>query len=750
MCSVCGAARDALPALFFVQPRSIARDEESRSAGTGAAKSGTRPASNGQLFLGIGAPSAMRRFMGVAALGAPDAVIVCLMDTSQSPQFVLRQNGESGEPRWVEAVRATSARREWYAAASTIAAATKSPGVILNAFARSELDVPLTAIASGFTVEIPAGRFTLLRVSEDQVAAWAGESPSADVQLVALPFFGAVPRWGADTPSIEEVEWSLLEQVEPSTKDEPDADDVDLPSHFSASTDTTANDQRELSPWASDAIARALDPEDAPTLVVAVALPVVSPLPSAISEQRYLETQCPDTVAMGSEFRVTCALKLKRGTHATTLTPIDVPYGGRPVAVGLAVGQGLEVVTPGWVVCTIHPGKDSADLEFIVRVIAMQPGLTLLSFVVEMSGQCVGGAKVDIRISTATTPPRPQPPAQLNRSRLEDGDVMISIVCETVGGVPRLRHYWRDAWYQVVPERTIELGSAHALLLADARLEVRRLVRERPAAPVSLTRTRLRAIGMRMWALFVPPEIQTLFSTYRDEIRRVLLVTDDTTIPWELLYPTLDDYGFLVEQVPVTRWPSGRQPVDTLYASVTHVAVPGNAPASATREAEIVREIMSRKGQSESITDFTRLAQAVEAGQFHMLHFACHDLFTQDNLNFGGIPFGVSLLNTANLALSPLIFVNAGRSIPVDDEVFSALQVWAQTAIERRAAAFVSPRWDVTSDAAIEFAQTFYEALVNGTPLGDAAMRARAAITARPGDPSWLAYAIYGDPRAHL
>ena len=66
------------------------------------------------------------------------------------------------------------------------------------------------------------------------------------------------------------------------------------------------------------------------------------------------------------------------------------------------------------------------------------------------------------------------------------------------------------------------------------------------------------------------------------------------------------------------------------------------------------------------------------------------------------------------------------------------------------AAAFIGTLWEVSDGAAREFAQELYRHLAGGDPLGQAVMAARHAIAAEPGDPTWLAYAVYGDPRARI
>lgn len=58
--------------------------------------------------------------------------------------------------------------------------------------------------------------------------------------------------------------------------------------------------------------------------------------------------------------------------------------------------------------------------------------------------------------------------------------------------------------------------------------------------------------------------------------------------------------------------------------------------------------------------------------------------------------------------------------------------------------------WEVRDRSASRFAEEFYRALLSGIPLRHAMKQARKAIQDEPGDPTWLAYTLYGTPTAVL
>lgn len=95
------------------------------------------------------------------------------------------------------------------------------------------------------------------------------------------------------------------------------------------------------------------------------------------------------------------------------------------------------------------------------------------------------------------------------------------------------------------------------------------------------------------------------------------------------------------------------------------------------------------------------------------------------------------------------MFINACRSARLS-ATYNRLDGWATKFLEAGAAAFIGSLWAVSDEAAREFAQELYGQLQAGSTLGQAVTYARAAAGSQPDDHTWLAYAVYGDPRATL
>jgi hypothetical protein len=75
-----------------------------------------------------------------------------------------------------------------------------------------------------------------------------------------------------------------------------------------------------------------------------------------------------------------------------------------------------------------------------------------------------------------------------------------------------------------------------------------------------------------------------------------------------------------------------------------------------------------------------------------------------------------------------------------------------ETLISRGARACVAPVWDVASGAATSLALAFYKHLLEGESFGEALRKARTDVARAggPDDPTWAAYALYGDPMSGL
>jgi CHAT domain-containing protein len=92
------------------------------------------------------------------------------------------------------------------------------------------------------------------------------------------------------------------------------------------------------------------------------------------------------------------------------------------------------------------------------------------------------------------------------------------------------------------------------------------------------------------------------------------------------------------------------------------------------------------------------------------------------------------------------VFLNACETGRIG-AVLTAWGGWPNVFLRAGAGAFVGSSWAVRDKPAGVFATAFYNSLLDGGTLAEAASAARAEAK-KLGDVSWLAYKVYGHPRA--
>ena len=95
----------------------------------------------------------------------------------------------------------------------------------------------------------------------------------------------------------------------------------------------------------------------------------------------------------------------------------------------------------------------------------------------------------------------------------------------------------------------------------------------------------------------------------------------------------------------------------------------------------------------------------------------------------------------------PLVFLNACRSAGPRNRCFG-LDGFAEKFLRAGAGAFIGSLWEVGDRTALRFAAELYQMLEDDRSLGQAVTELRGRV--RDGDPTWLAYAVYGHPEAKL
>jgi CHAT domain-containing protein len=151
---------------------------------------------------------------------------------------------------------------------------------------------------------------------------------------------------------------------------------------------------------------------------------------------------------------------------------------------------------------------------------------------------------------------------------------------------------------------------------------------------------------------------------------------------------------------------------------------------------------------------------SLREGRFQLLHFATHGSFDPSAADRAELHLVDGSLTPADLmggdlsglrTRRPLVFLNACHSGQVALSL-TGLGGWADKFFrEARASAFVGTLWEVSDELAADFARVFYTELALGKSLGVALQTARLYIRDQePANPTWLAYALYGDPNGRV
>jgi hypothetical protein len=471
---------------------------------------------------------------------------------------------------------------------------------------------------------------------------------------------------------------------------------------------------------------------------------------------RYLTCALPERAPTGRRLSLIAQITLAASPGASALLrPLDVHPEGRDVTITVTapgllplgdLEQDLRVPAEG--------NSDPVRFGFMagraglhrVMVRAFADGTFLAELALEISVEV--GARMEEGLPRS---------AVLDGLAAEPGEVTLQ-----VSRTDDDRYSFQligEALYPV--ELTRRLAGDPARVVGYLAAELRAMAGQAsPYGSPALVRQRIRSLGAQLWVEVVPEAIRRQFWEQAGRIKLFSVASDMDMVPWELLYPIdgSNDEGFLVEQFPVVRRVYGQGRVRRLRLSSAAYIVPPGAPGNAMDEVRAVRACLGAGVRHHEVC--SRLDELL--GLFDdapsLLHFACHNTFTEAQgavITLDGGPLHPSDLAPARqarsmAAASPLVFLNACRTA---GEIPGLMEMmgWARQFMGAGAGAFIGSLWAVRSSSAMVFADTFYHALaVDGQPLGTASLRARQAIAEDSGDPTWLAYTIYGNPAAAI
>jgi CHAT domain-containing protein len=468
-------------------------------------------------------------------------------------------------------------------------------------------------------------------------------------------------------------------------------------------------------------------------------------------DKRYLLGQCPEVVPVGRPFSLVASIVRASTSGASPLLLFPVPSEGQDVLLVLHAPR-LRLLGDQRLTVHVPAVGDSNPVMFELR--ADEEGPRSISITAWLGGSYLGELVVEVTAGQADGRHR-EFRAEIGS---ESSDGAVSLVVRYDPELKAYRFEFRDEDNpnEVVSRLSFEPRQRIERLLSD----LSRLAAGRSGYSPDQTRDYLVNAGAELWSELVPLGLREQFWERQHRIRQLTILADRDTVPWELLYPRAPghDAGFLVQQFPVTRGIFGRRPAASLSLWPARFVLPRGSLPEAEAEIDVMRRLLDPSQEPDGvIADLTPLQDLIRAGDFGLLHFACHNRFEPDDdasIKLGGVQFTPRFMTTAVIdkvlaRSAPTVFMNACRSAGLAP-TYNRLDGWASKFLEAGAGAFIGSLWAVSDGAAREFAEELYGQLKTGASLGKALMDARSRAATHADDPTWLAYSAYGDPRAKV
>jgi hypothetical protein len=286
-----------------------------------------------------------------------------------------------------------------------------------------------------------------------------------------------------------------------------------------------------------------------------------------------------------------------------------------------------------------------------------------------------------------------------------------------------------------------------------------------------------RALGVALCKELFDPAVARVLWPLRDKIKLIQVVSWEPYIPWEMVRLSDPDTGdiddrFLAEYglvrtlsdeppslaLPMKEWAymGATFPMGTFERVGAELDYFTNTTPGSLRARGI--EPSNVEAKRDAFYD------ALAEGRFDVLHLSCHAESPHQQIDRASLIIGdetapgetqarlvevdtITVQAEARLkARRPIVFLNACETGRIG-AVLTAWGGWPNVFLRAGAGAFVGSSWAVRDKPAAVFATAFYNSLLDGGTLAEAASAARAEAK-KLGDVSWLAYKVYGHPRA--
>jgi hypothetical protein len=503
--------------------------------------------------------------------------------------------------------------------------------------------------------------------------------------------------------------------------------------------------------------------------------PATKPVP------RMLVADFPNQVAVGETHSLVVYVS---ADMAAGQLPFVISIGTR-IDVIIETRRGFELtnVREGSILVTC--AEETQPLQFKLRATAV--GLGVIRIYVFAKGQSLGSVTIESQVMasasevhTEATPKREQP-LPLIQEAAPDLSLIILEYRDRDRGEPCLIFKVKTREPYDLPKIEQEYGPVPIKVepqqhFHDFFTQIQNLPLDNARDQRNAER-QLASTGTTLYRDLVPESLRTVLWALRERIHSVQIQSAEPWIPWELckLYGRengqIIEGPFFCEAFAMTRWLPELAHKVTLLLRRVALVVPDPALsglAHANDERAFMLSLANSDRRVEHIpATLKKVLAALQSGEYDGWHFTCHGSAHDKNPDWAKLELEAGeALRPVNLSgkqerlgeRQPLVFLNACQSSR------SALSLtgiggWAERFLrasysekypEYGAAAFIGTYWKIDDQAALNFAQRFYTALLQDKKtIGEAARAARLAIQL-PGDPTWLAYTVFAHPLAKV
>jgi hypothetical protein len=460
-----------------------------------------------------------------------------------------------------------------------------------------------------------------------------------------------------------------------------------------------------------------------------------------------------------------------------------------PIVVSLSVENGvLEILEKREHTVDPPTRNEPRKGKFIVK--GVRAGLTRLAVTFRQGGSQLGAIGLAVEVvdgETRSLPAQGKSTAAPRRSA-DDDRLLLTVEQESEAGQVFYEYLLYSSSLSLVERlRSKPLldkggGLAESTLKFVERI-YERVTRELPSHGADLgpalteLRREARALGVSLCQELFDPDVAKVLWPRRNQISLVQVVSWEPYIPWELVRlrdPVsgdiderfLAEYGLIrtlqgetsVRELSMAQWgylgamfPTGALP--SVGAEMDYF----------TRKS---KESIHARGIIPTAIGTTRESfyDALAEGAYDVLHISCHAESRHESIEDANLIIGeetapgsgvTKLVEVDTITVEaeaklkkrrPLVFLNACETGRIG-AVLTAWGGWPNVFLRAGAGAFVGSAWAVRDKPAAAFATTFYNTMLDGKTLAEAANAARASAK-KLGDVSWLAFKVYGDPGA--